>query len=112
VLARFHAAVKAVSAHDWPHTRLYIYVAGHGPVPPAERGALVFADANPPDYWSELLDLGEYERLYERFTPFHDVVLLADCCRETAFGMPVSSQPLLSGLLRGTTRCVLSSLAT
>ncbi len=106
-LARFHATVRTVSAHDWPRTRLYLYVAGHGLVPPAGRGALVFADAKPPDYWSELLDLGEYERLYERFTPFHDVVLLADCCRETAFGMPASSQPPFSGRVRGPTRCVL-----
>lgn len=114
-LAEFHEKVEKLSDADWSRTRLYVYVAGHGVATPAGRGALLFADAKPRTeqpkshwgYWSDPLDLGQYEMLYEQVTPFREVVLLADCCREIAEGVPVSSAPPFDGPRRGETRRLL-----
>ncbi len=103
-LAEFHHRVEKLPPHDWLRTRLYLFVAGHGVAAPAGRGALLFADSSPPSYWSDPLDLGQYEQLYEQVTPFREVVLLADCCREIAYGAPAISSPPFGGDRRGETR--------
>ena len=77
----------------WDKTRLYIYIAGHGVVPPAGRGALLFADSAPTKYWGDYLDLMQYELYYEKQYLFKEVILLADCCRETFEGLPVAIEP-------------------
>jgi uncharacterized caspase-like protein len=107
-LAEFHHTVEEVDASSWQNTRLYVYVSGHGVVPPAGRGALLFADSSPPKYFSDHLDLGQYEQLYEQVTPFREVILLADCCREIVEGTPVASAPPFGGPRRGATRRVLA----
>jgi len=107
-LQRFHEAVKGVSEKDWKRTRLYIYAAGHGLAPAEGRGAVIFDDANPSvGYWSEYLDLYQYNLLYERFTPFFEILLFSDCCRELNNEMPpTSSMPFRKKLIRGATRRV------
>lgn len=106
-LRRFHRAVKGVSDENWPQTRLYIYAAGHGLAPPEGRAAVIFADANPSEgFWSEYLDLYRFNLLYEQFTPFFEILLLSDCCRELGNDMPPASRPPFSGKVRGATRRV------
>jgi uncharacterized caspase-like protein len=108
-LARFHNAVKGLPKEQWLASRLYVYVAGHGVAPPEGRGALLFADSAPADdFWgSALFDLGLCDLLYERITPFHEVLLLADCCREVSPRIPPATALTLSGSFRWKTRRVL-----
>ena len=77
----------------WEKTRLYIYLAGHGIAPPGGRGALLFADSSPTGYWGDYLDLLQYDLYYEKQYLFREVILFADCCRETYGGMPPVSAP-------------------
>ena len=107
-LQHFHDAVKDISDERWEQTRLYIYAAGHGLAPAEGRGAVIFADANPSaGFWSEYLDLYQYNLLYERFTPFFEILLFSDCCRELNNEMPpTSSLPFRKKLIRGATRRV------
>jgi len=114
-LGKFHAKVQDLGDASWRKTRLYLYLAGHGVVPPAGLGALLFADASPPAYWSEVLDLKQYAELYGKFTPFYELVLLADCCRQVLGGMPAVSEPPFGDRQvdrpRDVTRCVLGFAA-
>ena len=108
-LRRFHRSVKGLNDKEWLQTRLYIYAAGHGLVPPDGRGALLFAnfDPDPDGGYAEYLDLGKYNELYEKYTPFSEVLLLADCCRERKEGMPIVSSLPFFGKVRGATKRVL-----
>jgi uncharacterized caspase-like protein len=112
-LRRFHVMVKNVDDRSWPKTRLYVYVAGHGIAPHGGRGALLYADADPPGY-ADNLDLAKYEELYgTKSTPFHEVVLLSDCCRETALGLPdAGAVPFGATKIRGQTRRILAYATT
>ncbi|RSM43827.1 hypothetical protein DMA12_18340 [Amycolatopsis balhimycina DSM 5908] len=112
-LRRFHKMVRKVDDRSWPETRLYLYVAGHGIAPSGGRGALLYADADPPDY-ADNLDLAKYDELYgTKSTPFHEVVLLADCCRETALGLPdAGAVPFGKTEIRGQTRRILAYATT
>ena len=107
-LQHFHDAVKGLSDERWERTRLYIYAAGHGLAPAEGRGAIIFADTNPSvGYWTEYLDLYQYNLLYERFTPFSEILLFSDCCRELNNEMPPTSPvPFRKKLIRGPTRRV------
>lgn len=105
-LETFHAAVSRLNDPEWQQTRLYMYLAGHGIVPAAGNGALLFANARPPGFWGDVLDFVAYAQLYERFTPFHDIIMLSDCCREINEGVPSAAAPPFSGKVRGLTNCV------
>lgn len=76
---------------------------------PDGRGALLFAnfDPDPDGGYAEYLDLGKYNELYEKYTPFSEVLLLADCCRERKEGMPIVSSLPFFGKVRGATKRVL-----
>ena len=103
-LTMFHDAVQTSSDAEWARSRLYIYAAAHGLAPAEGRGAVLFADASPrAGYWSEHLDFYQINLMYERFTPFAEVVLLSDCCREVRDGLPPATRLPFEGKRRGPT---------
>ena len=75
----------------WNRTRIYIYVAGHGVGPPNGQGALLMADAQPGLY--EQVEPAFYSDWYLQCGAVHEVVILADCCRELSESIPVASAP-------------------
>ena len=77
----------AVNPEDWPHTRVYIYAAGHGVAIPNGEGALLMADAKPKVPGLNI-DLSLYADWYAHCGLVHDVVVFVDCCREVTDGMP------------------------
>jgi hypothetical protein len=72
---------------DWSRTRLYIYAAGHGIAIPNGEGAVLMADAEP-EVPGLNLDLSLYADWYMRCGLVHEVIVVVDCCREVAEGMP------------------------
>lgn len=84
VNARLKAHPTAAS-HDWPRTRLYLYVAGHGVGPGLGEAALLMADADP-DTLNNCMELTRYADWYLRCGLVHEVIVFADCCRELTDG--------------------------
>ena len=77
----------------WESTRLYLFVAGHGIAPRGADGALLMADARHPGMLGENIELSLYTKWYVECGLFHELVVLADCCRERLPGMPNPSPP-------------------
>jgi len=82
----------AHNGDDWDKTRLYVYVSGHGIAPTMSQGAVLMADAEP-DVPGECIELARYGEWYEACGVFHELVLLADCCRERIAGSPPGTAP-------------------
>jgi hypothetical protein len=92
---KMEAAVSGDAAR-WDHTRLYVFVAGHGIIPNGGGGALVMADATP-ELLGYHVDLRKYLDWYRINALFREVIVFADCCRVvmdnvTALGPPFPTQ--------------------
>lgn len=77
---------------DRPRTRLYVYAAGHGIGPPDAECALLMADADL-DLLGNNIELSRYRDWYLGCGLFAELVVLADCCRELAAGVPPANAP-------------------
>ena len=77
---------------DWQRTRMYIYAAGHGIGPPMGEGAVLMADAER-DLLGNSIELSLYADWYLHCGLVHEVVILADCCREIVGGIPPPAAP-------------------
>lgn len=82
----------AHNGDQWDKTRLYVYVSGHGIAPTMSQGAVLMADADP-DAPGECIELALYGAWYEGCGVFHELILLADCCRERLVGAPPGTAP-------------------
>jgi uncharacterized caspase-like protein len=94
-LMKFKKAVEAhVAEHpeDWVHTRLYVYVSGHGIAPQAKDAAILLADAGP-DWFGENISCAQLLQYFMETQPFHEVVIFADCCRERIPNAPLGGLP-------------------
>ncbi|KUF17941.1 MULTISPECIES: caspase family protein [Streptomyces] len=86
-LYRTNTAVRAAVEGDaaaWADTRLYVFLAGHGIAPFGGDAALLMANAAL-DLLGNHIAVRPYLAWYESASPFHEIVIFADCCR-TRFG--------------------------
>lgn len=86
-LTDIHKRIDKLDGSEWLGSRLYVYLTGHGVAPVGGRGALLFADSDPPYRW-EYLDLDVCEKFYERCRFFNEIVLLGDFCRDVDSAIP------------------------
>jgi len=87
VLDEIKAIIRAVEAHvedhpeDWMHTRLYLFVSGHGIAPEPGDAALLTANAGPDDLGYNIPSR-ELIRYLSDSRTFKEIVIFADCCRD------------------------------
>jgi uncharacterized caspase-like protein len=94
-LMKFRKAIEAhVALHpeDWVHTRLYVYVSGHGIAPQARDAAILLADAGP-GWFGENISCAQLLQFFMETQPFREVVVFADCCRERIPNAPLGGLP-------------------
>lgn len=89
------ARTKAVKPADREHTRLYIYLSGHGIAPPGGESALLMANAED-DLLGEYVEVSRYANWYVACGYFREVVIFADCCRQQLPGVPPANAPGLT----------------
>lgn len=81
---RIHQRVAAtldVDGSVWADSRLYVFLSGHGVAPTGEEIAFLMADAGS-DAWPHI-PCRRYVEYYLRSQYFHEVVVFADCCRNS-----------------------------
>ncbi len=80
-----------VSQHplDWQHTRLYVYVSGHGIAPTPSEAALLMANAGP-DWYGENFPCGSFLEFFKSAQYFKELVFFADCCRHWVDDAPLA----------------------
>ena len=78
--------IDAVSARvkanllEWEHTRLYMYLSGHGIAPNAREAALLMANAASGRF-GENIPAATYTQFFQDQQHFKELVVFADCCR-------------------------------
>jgi hypothetical protein len=80
-----------ISKHplDWQHTRLYVYVSGHGIAPTPSEAALLMANAGP-DWYGENFPCGSFLEFFREAQYFKELVFFADCCRHWVDDAPLA----------------------
>ena len=79
LIADVSAKVRA-NALEWPHTRLYMYLSGHGIAPNAREAALLMANAATGRF-GENIPAAAYMQFFQDQQTFKELVVFADCCR-------------------------------
>lgn len=74
---------------DWQHTRLYVYVSGHGIAPTPSEAALLMANAGP-DWYGENFPCGRFLEFFKSAQYFKELVFFADCCRHWVDDAPLA----------------------
>jgi hypothetical protein len=77
---------------DWQHTRLYLFVSGHGIAPQPDEAALLMANAEPSSMGYHFA-CKRYLDWFELSTIFRELVFFADCCRNSASNVPIHPPP-------------------
>ncbi|OEJ21618.1 hypothetical protein AS594_39515 [Streptomyces agglomeratus] len=92
-LERLNIQAKSIKDNPqrWRDSRLYFYVAGHGIMPGRGETALLLADARTGMYSN--LELRSYLDWYRRCGLFQEVVVFADCCRNSVSQVEPSPVP-------------------